>query len=437
MAKVTLTPKAKVDKTKKFGFSDIHNLVDTIAKKTAVVVVKEDYVADRISTGIFTLNACISGSLFGGIKGDAITVWAGPEASGKTYLALNVCREAQKKDYQIFYIDTENSLSRQDFPRYGIKNDLDHLILLNENRIERLNQFLTQFLDELRAKKMAGETIPKMIMVLDSLAQLASNKEKDDLLEGNSKQDMTKAKSIGSLFRSITMDLAYLEIPFMVNNQTYQTMDMFPKEIMKGGKSLYYSASNITFLGKSKYKTGQEDEYDLQSGILVTAKAIKNRQSKPKKVQFVIDYEKGCNPYSGLEMFCQPQFFDKIGIAKGKMVKLPKPVEKIDESTGEVTMVDHEFNATGNRWYIRHLGKSVTTKELHTPIVFTEEVLNAIEPLAQAYFKYRSVEEIEEEHRKIAEKAEVSYEELTAAPVTDEDVLDDFIDDDLLGEDEE
>ena len=50
------------------------------------------------------------------------------------------------------------------------------------------------------------------------LIRMASNKEKNDLLKGDIKQDMTKAKALGSLFRSINTDLGYLNIPLLVAN---------------------------------------------------------------------------------------------------------------------------------------------------------------------------------------------------------------------------
>lgn len=392
-------------KSKKFEFSKIGSLIDNIAKKTPILIEKEDKDVNRISTGIYILNACLSGSLFGGVKGDAITVFAGPESSGKTFLSLNVCREAQKDGYGIIYIDTENSVSRGELKNYGIDSSLDRFILIKSNKVEDINFTLSQLLDDLKAEKLAGNEVDKIMIVIDSLGQLASNKEKEDLIEGKLKADMTKAKSIGSLFRSITIDLGYLNIPMIVNNQTYKTMDFFPQEIMKGGKALYYSASNITFLGKSKLKTGDEDEYDLQGGIVVTAKAVKNRQSKPKKVKFEINFSTGCNPFMGLDMFCVPKFFDRIGIAKGKYELFDKPEEFVDKSTGEITLKEGKLTPGGTRWYVKHLDKLVYTKNLFTKEVFTEEILHKIEPIANAYFKYRSLDEIDEIEKEFEEAA--------------------------------
>ena len=187
------------------------------------------------------------------------------------------------------------------------------------------------------------------------------------------------------MFRIINADLGFLKVPLLVTNHTYMSMDLFPKPIMSGGTGLMYSASTILMLSKAKLKTGDEDK-DLslgQSGVLVTAKSQKNRLAKPSKIKFAIDFTKGCNPYDYLEHFCTPENFDKVGIAKGKM--------EVDKETGEMI-----FKPGGTRWYIRHLEKSVFGKNLNNEKVFTQEVLEALEPIISDYFSYKSVQEMEE-----------------------------------------
>jgi hypothetical protein len=149
---------------------------------------------------------------------------------------------------------------------------------------------------------------------------------------------------------------------------------------MSGGKGAEYSASTIVFLSTAKLKSGREDELDLNStGVLVTAQAKKNRMAKPKKVKFEIDHEFGTNKYKGLEFFCTPENFDKVGIAKGK--------KEVDDE-GNVTI-----NPGGTRWYVKHLDKSFFEKQLYTPEVFTKDVLDALEPIIYKYFDYSSFEE--------------------------------------------
>lgn len=167
-----------------------------------------------------------------------------------------------------------------------------------------------------------------------------------------------------------------------------------------------YNASIILMLSKAKLKDGNEDEQDLgQSGIIVSAKTQKNRLAKPKKIKFELSFNKGSNPYSGLEFWCTPENFDVIGIAKGK----PVIEDVVDKSTGEIIGKKTSINPGGNFWYIRHLDKSVPTTRLNTKEVFTPEVLNAMAPILEDYFKYRDMDElqtVEEELDKISAEFE-------------------------------
>jgi len=57
------------------------------------------------------------------------------------------------------------------------------------------------------------------------------------------------------------------------------------------------------------------------------------------------------------------------------------------------------FIPGGNRWYVSHLNKSVTTKQLFTSEIFTQEVLERMAPIVNDYFRFKSLEEIEESEK--------------------------------------
>jgi RecA/RadA recombinase len=384
--------KQQPKETKRFEFSKIGSILDNIAKSVPIQVEKEIKEKKFISTGVYIVDAAMSGRLLGGgVATNRISVFAGESGAGKSFLAYSCAKNAQKAGYSVIYIDTEQAVDLEDLPKFGVSNDLEKFRLVRSNKVEDINITLTQLVDELKEQKLAGYELPKLMIVLDSLGQMASNKEKADLLKGDIKQDMTKAKAIGSMFRSINNDLGYLDIPMIVCNHTYLTMDLFPQAVMKGGLALLYSASVIGFMTKSKLKTGEEDDMDLGgSGISVLFKTQKNRLAKPKKIRFDISFANGMNPYTGLDAFCRPEYFEQIGIAKGKM--------EVDKKTGEMT-----FLPGGNRWYINHLNKSVTTKQLFTQEVFTEEVLEKMAPIVNDYFRFKSLDEIEETEKQFNE----------------------------------
>jgi len=375
----------QVKEAKKFEFSKVGSILDNIAKSVPIVIEKEVKEKQFISTGCYLLDAALSAKLVGGgILGGRIFGLLGESGAGKSFIAYSICKSAQKSGYSIIYIDTENSIDLEGITKFGIDNSQDKFRLIRSNKVEDINISITQLLDELKEAKMDGFEIPKIIIVLDSIGMMSSNKEKEDLLKGAMKQDMTRAKELNALFRSISSDLGFLDIPMVCCNHTYLSQDLFPKEISKGGMGLVYSASVLGFLSKSKLKTGEEDDMDLgQSGISVLFKTQKNRLAKPKKIRFDISFAHGMNPYTGLDAFCRPEYFNQIGIAKGKM--------EVDKSTGEM-----KFTPGGIRWYVDHLNKSVTTKQLFTQEVFTKEVLDKMAPIVNDYFRFKSIDEIEE-----------------------------------------
>jgi RecA/RadA recombinase len=370
---------------KRFEFSKVGTILDNIGKSIPIVIEKEIKEKVFISTGVYLVDAAMSGRLLnGGIATNRISVFAGESGAGKSFMCFSCAKHAQKAGYSVIYIDTENAIDLEDLPKYGVDNSIDKFRLVRSNKVEDVNMLLTQLIDDLKEQKLAGYELPKLLIVIDSLGQMASNKEKNDLLKGDIKQDMTKAKALGSLFRSINTDLGYLDIPLLVANHTYLTMDLFPKSVMKGGNGLLYSASVIGMMSKSQLKTGEEDDMDLgASGISVLFKTQKSRLAKPKKIRFDISFAHGMNPYTGLDAFCRPEYLEQIGIAKGKM--------EVDKKTGEMT-----FIPGGIRWYVSHLNKSVTTKQLFSPEIFTQEVLEKMAPIVNDYFRFKSLDEIEE-----------------------------------------
>ena len=396
---------------KKFEFSKVGSILDNISKNVPIQIEKEIKEKTFISTGVYLLDAALSAKLIGGgIATNRITCYAGESGAGKSFLCYSCAKQAQKVGYSIIYIDTEQAIDLEDLPKFGIDNSLDKFRLIRSNKVEDVNIMLTQLIDELKEQKLAGYELPKLMIVLDSLGQMASNKEKADLLKGDIKQDMTKAKALGSMFRSINTDLGYLDIPMVVANHTYMTMDLFPAEKLRGGNGLLYSASVIGFMSKSKLKTGEEDDMDLgASGISVLFKTAKNRLAKPKKIRFDISFAHGMNPYTGLDAFCRPEFFEQIGIAKGKM--------EVDKKSGEMT-----FTPGGLRWYVRHLGKSFTTKQLFTQEIFTQEVLESMAPIVNDYFRFKSLDEIEE--------TEKEFEKMMGDEESDDDEGDGYVDGD-------
>jgi RecA/RadA recombinase len=396
--------KTKTSAKKTFSFSQMSSLIDKIGEESKIII-ENDEETKFISTGVYVLNALLSKSILnGGVADDRFTIFAGPPATGKSYIMYNIARNAQKEGRYVLFIDTEHSVNKVVLQGFGIDTADDKLRLVTTNKVEDLKIFLSNYLDNLKNMKLDGYDLPKVTIFLDSIGQLASAKEIDDAKEGKNKADMTRAKAIKQLFRIINADMGYLGISMVASNHTYEDISaFFPQQIMAGGKGAEYTASSIVFLSTAKLKTGREDELDLNAtGVVVTAQAKKNRFAKPKKVKFQIDNEYGTNPYIGLEFFCTPENFASVGIAKGKRKDNPDGTIGVEPG--------------GTRWYIKHLDKTVFEKQLFTSSVFNSEVLNALEPIIYKYFEYSSFEE--------AKEFEINSDEITLEQDNDFDEID-------------
>ena len=381
------------------GFGRIKGLVETISKKTGIVIDNQDAKSQTfIDTGIYVLNALLSKNIRkGGVTKNRITIFAGPPSCGKSYICYNIARNAQSDGYNIIYIDTEYSIEKDELLRFGVDVDPERLMLIRSNKVEDLKLFLTQLLDQLKQDKMKGVDVGKSIIILDSIGQLASNKEVEDALEGKNKADMSRAKAIKSLFRIINSDLGYLDIPLIATNHIYMSQDLFPQMIMGGGEGAMYSASTVIYMTIAKLKTGGEEtdhsKYvkDIgQAGIVVTAKARKNRMAKPMMIKFEINHTEGTNPYKGLEEFCTFENFNEIGIAKVKKIEV-----KGEKGKKEFTFENNE-STKGAKYYVKHLDKMISESQLFNTEVFTDEVLNKLEPIIEKAFSYASYKEQQE-----------------------------------------
>ena len=382
---------------KEFSFADLNKEMSKISEYGNTLDKSTISEIDHyIPTGNYHLNACLTGSLFGGYPNNRAVALAGPSGTGKTYLILNAIKQAQKQGYSIIFYDSENAVDKSLVEKFGI--DASKFRYEPCNTVQEFRSSVTAITDVLIEQKKKGIELPKIMVVLDSAGNLATQKEIDDAKTGSSKADMTRAKLLKSTFRIIMTQFGICKIPFLFTNHTYQTQDLFSRQVGGGGTGPEYAASIILFLGKAKLKEGIE-----QTGIIVTAKPNKNRFAKPTNIKFHISFNKGMNPYVGLEEYIG---WDICGIERGRFItegqfnKLTDPGKadcrrhSFKKDKKDIT-VYFQPSATARKICVKHLNDSVDLNQLYTPQVLTENVLKMIEPQVVAKFNYG--DELEQE----------------------------------------
>jgi RecA/RadA recombinase len=320
-------------------------------------------VTDYIPTGNYLLNAQLSGSLFGGIANNRSIGIAGDPSTGKTFLAMNITREAQKKDYDVIYCDTEGAIDKSSAKKFGV--DPNRVRYQPIKTINDFKIFTTNVLEKVKNARKDGAE-PKIMIILDSLGMLSTDKETGDAIKGKSAMDMgLRSKEMRSLFRVITLDLTGVRIPLVCTNHTTTggIGGFMPTKEASGGDGPIFSMSNVIMLSKAQLK-----ENDTKTGIIVTSTPKKARFTRPYPVKFHISFMNGMNPYVGLQDFVS---WDICGIERGKL--------EVDKKSGEMEFTP---NASSTRWAIKHLGKTVTSSQLFNGEIFTDEVLKMIDDKA-------------------------------------------------------
>jgi RecA/RadA recombinase len=270
---------------------------------------------DMITTPVPMINVALSGKLDGGLT-PGLTVLAGPSKHFKTAFSLLMAKAYMDKykDAVMLFYDSEFGTPQAYFDSFGI--DKSRVLHTPITDVEQLKFDVVSQLNNLER----GE---KVIIVIDSVGNLASKKEMEDALNEKSVADMSRAKALKGLFRMITPYLTMKDVPMVVVNHTYMEIGMFPKAVVSGGTGIYYSADTIWILGRQQDKDGTEIK-----GYHFIINVEKSRYVKEKsKIPVSVSFEGGIQRYSGLL---------DIALAGGFVGKPSNGwYQKIDRETGE------------------------------------------------------------------------------------------------------
>ena len=301
---------------------------------------------DMITTSVPIINVALSGKLDGGLT-PGLTMWAGPSKHFKTAFSLLMAKSYldKYKDAALLFYDSEFGTPQSYFDSFGI--DTNRVLHTPLTDIEQLKHDIMQQLTQL-------ERGDKLIVVIDSIGNLASKKEVDDAVEGKSVADMSRAKQVKSLFRMVTPHLNLKDIPMVVVNHTYMEIGLFPKAIVGGGTGSYYSADNIFIIGRQQEKEGTE-----VVGYNFIINVEKSRYVKEKsKIPVTVSFDGGISRWSGLL---------DIAIESGHVIKPSNGwYSKVDKDSGEIE--DKKYRI-----------KDTDTKDFWLPIITSKSFQTYVE----------------------------------------------------------
>lgn len=239
-----------------------------------------DYFADPVQTGVYLIDKLLNGGID---LGTFVQLVAEP-GIGKSTIALQVANNLCSQGYNVLYVDSEHSVSRETLTSIGLFNYKDNFFLVKESEFASVEQKLDEFI-------LTGEI---NFVVIDSMAclinscftNIGSKKGSISVTTNNSNYMSGPVTKFMNKYKSLA---AKYNIGFIIINQNRNSVNMTTGTVLKmyGAKNVEYNTDTIIRIKPIKattLKDFKELTKDVVGGNALSFEIIKSNKAEPDVV---------------------------------------------------------------------------------------------------------------------------------------------------------
>lgn len=239
-----------------------------------------DYFSEPVSTGVCPIDKLLKGGID---LGTFVQLIAEP-GIGKSTIALQVAKNLCSQGYNVLYVDSEHSVSKETLNSVGLSNYKDNFFLVKESEFALVEQKLDEFI-------LTGEI---NFIVIDSMAclinpcftNIGSKKGSISVTTNNSNYMSGPTNKFMSKYKSLA---AKYNIGFIIINQNRNSVNMTTGTILKmyGPKNVEYDTDTIIRIKPIKtttLKDFKELTKDVVGGNALSFEIVKSNKAEPDVV---------------------------------------------------------------------------------------------------------------------------------------------------------
>jgi len=248
------------------------------AKKHGALSTSENSAVDMwIPTGSRWLDSIINAGSMAGIPTGKITELAGEESTGKSYLGMQIAKNALDMGLMVVYLDSESTYDDTFMEKVGIDPENERFIHAPAGTVENVFEVI----DDMTKEAIEAET--RVVVIWDSVANTPSKVEMAGDFNPNSSVAVTpRIISLG--FKKLTQTMGQTKTTLICLNQLKTKIHTGPNAHIAamldpwsapGGKGIPYNASMRIWLTKRKSKSSfvyDDNGYRIGSEVKCTIK---------------------------------------------------------------------------------------------------------------------------------------------------------------------